>query len=45
MSKLAYEFGGRNIGGEDNYVILNAEGTGHYVGCNLNFDNLRRDEM
>jgi hypothetical protein len=44
MSNLAYEFGGRNIGGEGNYVILDAEGTGHYVGCNLNFDNLRRDE-
>lgn len=44
MSNLAYEFGGRNIGGEGNYVILAAEGTGHYVGCNLNFDNLRRDE-
>jgi hypothetical protein len=27
-----------NRAGEDNYVILEAEGTGHYVGCNLNID-------
>lgn len=25
-----------NLGGEGNYVILEAEGRGHYVGCNLN---------
>lgn len=24
-----------NLKGEDNYVILETEGTGHYVGCNL----------
>jgi hypothetical protein len=27
-----------NVTGEGNYVILEAEGTGHYVGCNLNID-------
>jgi len=27
-----------NITGEDNYIILEADGTGHYVGCNLNID-------
>jgi hypothetical protein len=27
-----------NKKGEGNYVILEAEGTGHYVGCNLNID-------
>jgi hypothetical protein len=43
MSNLAFEFGGRNIGGRGNYVILDAEGSGHYVGCNLNFHNLRTD--
>lgn len=41
MRNLAFEFGGRNIGGKENYVILEAEGIGHYVGCNLNFHNLR----
>lgn len=24
-----------NLDGNDNYVVLDAEGTGHYVGCNL----------
>jgi hypothetical protein len=32
---------GENIGGEGNYVILEAQGKGHYVGCNLNIHNLR----
>ncbi len=27
-----------NLRGEGNYVILEAEGRGHYVGCNLNID-------
>lgn len=28
-----------NLDGEDNYVILEARGRGHYVGCHLNIDN------
>lgn len=28
----------RNVDGADNYVILEAEGRGKYVGCNLNVD-------
>ncbi|MEQ1932823.1 MAG: glycoside hydrolase family 172 protein, partial [Fimbriimonadaceae bacterium] len=31
-----------NITGEDNYVILEAEGSGIYVGCNLNVDVFER---
>ena len=31
-----------NMSGEDNYVILEAEGRGQYVGCNLNVDCRRR---
>ena len=27
-----------NLDGKENYVILEAEGRGHYVGCNLNVD-------
>ncbi|MGH0035136.1 MAG: glycoside hydrolase family 172 protein [Myxococcota bacterium] len=27
-----------NLTGEENYLILQAEGRGHYVGCNLNID-------
>jgi len=30
---------GRNLTGEENYVILEAEGRGHYVGCVLNVDS------
>lgn len=36
-----FEFGGKNTTGEGNYVILDAVGKGHYVGCNLNIHNLR----
>ncbi|MBQ9481933.1 MAG: DUF2961 domain-containing protein [Clostridia bacterium] len=32
--------GGKNIDGKDNYVILEAEGRGHYCGCNINIHNL-----
>jgi hypothetical protein len=46
MNNLAFEFGGENIGGAGNYVLLDAEGKGHYVGCNLNIHNLRtRSEL
>ena len=31
--------GAANLSGRDNYVILDAEGRGHYVGCNLSIDN------
>lgn len=37
-----WSFGGTNLGGQDNYVILEATGNGHYVGCNLNIHNLRQ---
>ncbi|SFI29227.1 Protein of unknown function [Paenibacillus sp. UNC496MF] len=36
-----YEFGGKNTTGDGNYVILEADGKGHYVGCNFNVHNLR----
>ncbi|MDI7277683.1 MAG: DUF2961 domain-containing protein [Anaerolineae bacterium] len=29
-----------NVGGQGNYVILEAEGRGHYVGCNLSIDHI-----
>ncbi|MCG8591279.1 MAG: DUF2961 domain-containing protein [Proteobacteria bacterium] len=31
-----------NLTGEENYVILEAEGRGHYVGCNLGVDVFER---
>ncbi len=41
MTNQEFEFGGENIGGGGNYVLLEATGQGHYVGCNLNVHNLR----
>ena len=40
-----FEFGGTHIGGEGNYVILEAEGQGHYVGCFLYVHNLRQTQQ
>lgn len=42
QSNEEFLFGGTNIGGEGNYVILEAEGWGHYVGCFLFVHNLRQ---
>src|SRR5688500_18094713 len=39
MDNRAWSFGGENPDGVGNYVILEAEGVGHYVGCNLNIHN------
>ncbi len=41
MDNAEFEFGGKNCTGDDNYVILEAYGEGHYVGCNFNVHNLR----
>ena len=41
ISNEEYQFGGKNTTGEENYLILEAEGKGHYVGCILNIHNLR----
>ncbi len=30
----------KNVSGKENYIILEAKGQGHYVGCNLNIHNL-----
>lgn len=42
MPNHEWSFGGANPDGRGNYVILEAEGAGHYVGCNLNIHNLRK---
>ena len=34
-----WDLPGTNLTGDDNYVVLEAEGRGHYVGCVLNIDN------
>lgn len=31
---------GKNLTGEGNYLVLDAEGEGHYVGCNVSIHNL-----
>jgi hypothetical protein len=31
---------GRNLTGKENYIILEAAGDGHYVGCNLSIDHI-----
>ena len=41
MTNEQYAFGGRNTSGKGNYLILDAEGQGHYVGCHLDIHNLR----
>ena len=41
VSPTYYLFGGKNKDGKGNYVIMEAEGKGHYVGCNYNVHNLR----
>lgn len=42
LTSYEYIFGGTNTTGEGNYVILDAEGKGHYVGCVLSIHNLRK---
>ncbi len=41
MSNLEFCFTGQNTTGDENYVVLDAVGRGHYVGCNINIHNLR----
>lgn len=36
---------GENLTGDGNYVVLEAEGEGHFVGCNVNIQNLRDTGM
>jgi len=35
-----YQYGGANTTGAGNFVMLDAEGRGHYVGCHLDIHNL-----
>ncbi len=45
LSNEYFEFGGRNTTGLGNYVLLEAKGRGHYVGCNLNIHNQRMTDQ
>lgn len=42
MENRDFLFSGCNTTGDGNYTLLEAEGKGHYVGCNVNIHN-RRD--
>ena len=44
MDNRTWLFEGKNVDGAGNYIILEAEGHGHYVGCNVNVHNLRETE-
>ncbi len=43
-TNLEFQIEGENLSGEGNYVLLEAEGKGHYVGCVLNVHNLRETD-
>jgi Protein of unknown function (DUF2961) len=34
-----WDLPGTNLSGDDNFVLLETEGTGHYIGCVLSIDN------
>ena len=42
MSNEDYLFGGSHLSADGNYVVLDTEGQGHYVGCFFSVQNLRR---
>lgn len=44
MTDNTFQHAGFNLSGEGNYTILEAEGAGQFVGCNLNIHNLRRSK-
>ena len=41
----AWCFEGNNTTGEENYVVLEAKGKGHYCGCNINIHNLNTSNL
>lgn len=40
VSNAYFAHGGENNTGENNYVLMEARGKGHYIGCNINIHNL-----
>ena len=42
MTGHTVNHGGKHLSGDGNYVILEADGRGHYVGCHLDVVNLRK---
>ncbi|NLG99979.1 MAG: DUF2961 domain-containing protein [Chloroflexi bacterium] len=44
MSDDTYQHFGENLSDEGNYLIMEAEGSGQYIGCNLSIHTLRRSK-
>jgi hypothetical protein len=44
MDDKTHQHLGTNLSDEGNYLILEAQGSGQYVGCSLNIHNLRRSK-
>lgn len=44
-SHIAWCHEGKNITGEENYLVLNTEGEGVYCGCNINIVNLDESNL
>jgi len=42
MDDHTFQHAGANLSDEGNYLILEAQGSGQFIGCNLNIHNLRR---
>jgi hypothetical protein len=42
LTNSEFQFGGANTDGAGNYVLLDAVGEGHYVGCHVDIENLRQ---
>jgi hypothetical protein len=42
MADATFRSAGSNVSDENNYLIMEASGSGQYIGCNLNMHTLRR---
>jgi hypothetical protein len=45
MDDHTFQHAGKNLSDEGNYLILEAEGSGQFVGCNLNIHPLRHSKL
>ena len=44
MEDHTFTHRGINLSDEGNYLILEAQGAGQFIGCNLNIHNLRKSK-
>jgi hypothetical protein len=45
MDDHTFQHAGTNLSDKDNYLILEAKGSGQFIGCNLSIHNLRRSKQ